>query len=117
MNSVAIELAANPKRIKTTERPIEKLIALNKTLFFIVFLLYLISLTVVPAIYARYGGRIGKTHGDRKLNTPANKHNNALRIIDEENISMSSIRLYIVCLERIPVILLLKVSGWGNHRK
>ena len=91
--------------------------ALNKTLFFIVFLLYLISLTVVPAMYARYGGRIGKTQGERKLNIPATKHNNALRIIDEENKSTSAIRVYIVCLERIPVILLLKASGLSYYRK
>jgi hypothetical protein len=89
-------LAANPKRIKTTERPSEKLMALNKTLFFIVFLLYFISLTVVPAMYARYGGRTGKTQGERKLNTPATKHNNALKMIDEENMSISGIRVYIV---------------------
>ena len=89
-------MAANPKRIKTTERPSEKLMAHNKTLFFIVSLLFLISPTVVPAIYARYGGRIGKTQGERKLNTPATKHNNALKIIDEENMSISGIRVYIV---------------------
>ena len=91
MNIDAIELAASPKRIKTRERPSAKLMALNKTFFFIVFLLFLISLTVVPAIYARYGGRIGKTQGDRKLKIPATKHNNALSIIDEENMSISSI--------------------------
>ena len=112
-----MELAANPRRIKTTERPSEKLIALKKTLFFIVFLLFLISVTVVPAIYARYGGRIGKTQGDRKLNTPAIKQNNALRIIDEENISISSIRLYIVYSKIIPVTLLLRVSDWSDLQK
>ena len=84
---------------------------------FIASLLFFISLTVVPAIYARYGGRIGNTQGERKLNIPAIKHNIALRIIDEENMSISSIFLYIVCLERIPVILLPKVFGLGNHQK
>jgi hypothetical protein len=26
---------------------------------------------LIPPIYARYGGTMGKTHGERKLNTPA----------------------------------------------
>ena len=92
-------MAANPKRIKTTERPSEKLIELNKTPFFIVSLLFLISLTVVPAMYAKYGGSIGKTQGERKLSTPANKQSSALKIIDEENKSIPNIRLYIVWLD------------------
>ena len=104
-----MELAAKPKRIKTTERPIEKLMALSNTPFLIVSLLFLISLTVVPAMYAKYGGSMGKTQGERKLRTPANKQSIALRIIDEENISMPNIHFYIVWLERIPVIQLLKV--------
>ena len=54
-------------------------------------LLFLISLTVVPVMYAKYGGSIGKTQGDRKLSNPATKHNKALRVIDEENISISNI--------------------------
>ena len=53
---------------------------------------------------------MGKTQGDRKLSSPATKHNRALRIIDEEKISISNIRLYIVCSEGIPLTLLLKVS-------
>ena len=89
-------MAAKPKRIKTTERPIEKLMALSNTLFLIVSLLFLISLTVVPAMYAKYGGSMGKTQGERKLRTPANKQSIALRIIDEENISIPNIGLYIV---------------------
>ena len=88
-------MAAKPKRIKTTERPIEKLMALSKTPFLIVSLLFLISLTVVPAIYAKYGGSIGKTQGDRKLSIPANKQSIALKIIDEENKSIPNIRPYI----------------------
>ena len=36
MNIDVIELAAKPKRINTTERPIEKLMALSKTPFLIV---------------------------------------------------------------------------------
>ena len=80
----------------TTERPSEKLIELNKTPFLIVSLLFLISLTVVPAIYAKYGGSIGKTQGDRKLSTPADKQSIALKIIDEENKSIPNIRFYIV---------------------
>ena len=102
-------MAAKPKRIKTTERPIEKLMALSNTPFLIVSLLFLISLTVVPAMYAKYGGSMGKTQGERKLRTPANKQSIALRINDEENISIPNIRVYIVWLEQIPVIQLLKV--------
>ena len=102
-------MAAKPKRIKTTERPIEKLMALSKTPFLIVSLLFLISLTVVPAMYAKYGGSMGKTQGERKLRTPANKQSIALRRIDEENISIPNIRFYIAWLERILVIQLLKV--------
>ena len=102
-------MAAKPKRIKTTERPIEKLMALSNTPFLIVSLLFLISLTVVPAMYAKYGGSMGKTQGERKLRTPANKQSIALRIIDEENISIPNIRFHIVWLERIPAIQLLKV--------
>ena len=83
--------------------------ALRKTPFLIVSLLFLISLTVVPAIYAKYGGSIGKTQGDRKLSIPANKQSIALKTIDEANKSIPNIRLYIVWLERIPVIQLLKV--------
>ena len=94
--------------MKTTERPSEKLIALSKMPLFIVSLLFLISLTVVPAIYARYGGSIGNTHGDRKLSKPAKKQSIALKMSDEENMSIPNIRLYIVCLERIPVTLLQK---------
>ena len=110
-------MAAKPRRIKTTERPIEKLMALSKTPFLIVSLLFLISLTVVPAIYAKYGGSIGRTQGDRKLSIPANRQSIALKIIDEENISIPNIRLYIVWLERIPVILLLKVFDYGYNQK
>ena len=110
-------MAAKPKRIKTTERPIEKLMALSTTPFLIVSLLFLISLTVVPAIYAKYGGSIGKTQGDRKLSIPANKHSIALKIIDEENKSIPNIRLYIVWLERIPVIQLLKAFDWSGHQR
>ncbi len=110
-------MAAKPKRIKTTERPIEKLMALSKTLFLIVSLLFLISLTVVPAIYAKYGGSMGKTQGERKLSIPANEQSIALKIIDEENISIPNMRLYIVWLERIPVIQLPKVFYWDDHRK
>ena len=110
-------MAAKPKRIKTTERPIEKLMALNKTPFLIVSLLFLISLTVVPAMYAKYGGSMGNTQGDKKLSTPANKQSSALRIIDEENISIPNIRLYIVWLELIPVIQLPKVFDRDEHRQ
>ena len=110
-------MAAKPKRIKTTERPIEKLMALSKTPFLIVSLLFLISLTVVPAIYAKYGGSIGKTQGDRKLSIPANKQSIALKIIDEENKSIPNIRLYIVWLERIPVIQLLKAFHWSDRQR
>ena len=110
-------MAASPKRIKTTERPIEKLMALSKTAFLTVSLLFLISLTVVPAIYAKYGGSMGKTQGDRKLSRPANKQSIALKIIDEENKSIPNIRLYIVWLERIPVIQLLKAFGWSDHQR
>ena len=110
-------MAAKPKRIKTTERPIEKLMALSKISFLIVSLLFLISLTVVPAIYAKYGGSIGKTQGDRKLSIPANKQSIALKIIDEENKSIPNIRLYIVWLERIPVIQLLKAFDWSDHQR
>jgi hypothetical protein len=110
-------LAAKPRRIKTTERPIEKLIALSKTPFLTVSLLFLISVTVVPAIYAKYGGSIGKTQGDRKLSIPANKQSIALKIIDEENKSIPNIRLYIVWLERIPVIQLLKAFDWSDHQR
>ena len=110
-------MAAKPKRIKTTERPIEKLMALSNTPFLIVSLLFLISLTVVPAIYAKYGGSMGKTQGDKKLSIPANEHSNALKIIDDENISIPNIRFYIVWLERIPVILLLIVFDEGDHQK
>ena len=83
--------------------------ALSNTPFLLVSLLFLISLTVVPAMYAKYGGSMGKTQGERKLRTPANKQSIALRRIDEENISIPNIRFYIVWLERIPVIQLLKV--------
>ena len=110
-------MAAKPKRIKTTERPTEKLMALSKTPFLTVSLLFLISVTVVPAIYAKYGGSIGKTQGDRKLSTPANKQSIALKIIDEENKSIPNIRLYIVWLERIPVIQLLKAFDWSDHQR
>ena len=110
-------MAANPKRIKTTERPSEKLIELNKIPLLIVSLLFLISLTVVPAIYAKYGGSIGKTQGDRKLSIPANKQSIALKIIDEENKSIPNIRLYIVWLERIPVIQLLKAFDWSGYQR
>ena len=91
--------------------------ALSKTPFLIVSLLFLISLTVVPAIYAKYGGSIGKTQGDRKLSIPANKQSIALKIIDEENKSIPNIRLYIVWLERIPVIQLLKAFDWSDHQR
>jgi hypothetical protein len=47
-------------------------------------------------MYAKYGGSIGKTQGERKLSTPANKLSIALNIIDEENKSIPNIRLYIV---------------------
>ena len=110
-------MAAKPKRIKTTERPIEKLMALSKTPFLTVSLLFLISLTVVPAIYAKYGGSMGKTQGERKLSIPANKQSIALKIIDEENISIPNIRLYIVWLGRIPVIQLLKALDWSDHQR
>ena len=83
--------------------------ALSKTPFLIVSLLFFISLTVVTAIYAKYGGSMGKTQGDRKLSIPANKQSIALKIIDEVNMSNPNIRLYILWLERIPVIQLLKV--------
>ena len=91
--------------------------ALSKTPFLIVSLLFLTSLTVVPAIYAKYGGSMGKTQGDRKLSIPANKQSIALKIIDEENKSIPNIRLYIVWLERIPVIQLLKAFDWSDHRR
>ena len=93
MNIEAIELAAKPKRIKTTERPTEKLMALSKTPFLIVLSLFLISLTVVPAIYAKYGGSMGKTQGDRKLSKPASEQMIALKTTDEENISIPNIHL------------------------
>ena len=89
-------MATKPKRIKTNERPSEKLMALNKITLFTELLLFLISPIVVPAMYATYGGRIGKTQGDRKLSTPANKHTSELKIIDEEKRSISDIRFYIV---------------------
>ena len=60
---------------------------------------------------------MGKTQGDRKLSKPANRQSSALKKIDEENISIPNIRLYIVCLERIPVILLLKVFDYGDNQK
>ncbi len=110
-------MAAKPKRIKTTERPIEKLMALSKTPFLTVSLLFLISLTVVPAIYAKYGGSMGKTQGDRKLNIPANKQSIALKVIDEENKSIPNIRLYIVWLARIPFIKLLKAFDLSDPQK
>ena len=110
-------MAAKPKRIKTTERPIEKLMALSKTPFLTVSLLFLISLTVVPAIYAKYGGSMGKTQGDRKLSIPAKRQSIALKIIDEENKSIPNIRLYIVWLWRIPVIQLLKAFDWNDHQR
>ncbi len=110
-------MAAKPKRIKTTERPIEKLMALSKTPFLTVSLLFLISLTVVPAIYAKYGGSMGKTQGDRKLNIPANKQSIALKVIDEENKSIPNIRLYIVWLARIPVIQLLKAFDLSDYQR
>ena len=110
-------MAAKPKRINTTERPIEKLMALSKIPFLIVSLLFLISLTVVPAIYAKYGGSMGKTQGDRKLSNPANKHSIALKIIGEENISIPNIRLYIAWLAGIPVIQLLKAFDWSDHQR
>ena len=91
--------------------------ALSKTPLFIDLLLLLISLTVVPAINAKYGGSMGKTQGDRKLSTPANKQSIALKIIDEENISISNIRLYIVWSEQIPVIQLLKAFDWSDHQR
>jgi hypothetical protein len=50
-------------------------------------------------MYAKYGGSIGKTQGERKLSTPANKQSSALKIIDEENKSIPNIRLYIVWLD------------------
>ena len=109
MNIDAIELAAKPSRIKTTERPSEKLMAVSKTPLLMVSSLFLISPTVVPAIYAKYGGSMGNTHGDRKLSRPANKQRIALKIIDEENISIPNISPYIVLFEQIPIILLLKV--------
>jgi hypothetical protein len=52
---------------------------------------------------------MGKTQGERKLSIPANEQSIALKIIDEENISIPNIRFYIVWLEGIPVIQLLKV--------
>ena len=110
-------MAAKPKRIKTTERPIEKLMALSKTPFLTVCVLFLISLTVVPAMYAKYGGSMGKTQGERKLRTPAHKQSIALRIIDEENISIPYIRLYIVSLEGSPVIQLLIAFDWSDHQR
>ena len=91
--------------------------ALSKTPFLIVSSLFLISLTVVPAIYAKYGGSMGKTQGDIKLSIPANKQSIALKIIDEENKSIPNIRLYIVWLERIPVIQLLKAFDWSDHQR
>ena len=91
--------------------------ALSKIPFLIVLLLFLISLTVVPAIYAKYGGSMGKTQGDRKLNNPANKQVIALKIIGEENISIPNIRLYIVWSEQIPVIQLLKAFDWSDHQR
>ena len=91
--------------------------ALSKTPFLTVSLLFLISLTVVPAIYAKYGGSIGKTQGDRKLNIPANKQSIALKVIDEENKSIPNIRLYIVWLARIPVIQLLKAFDLSDHQR
>ena len=110
-------MAAKPKRIKTTERPIEKLMALSNTPFLLVSSLFLISLTVVPAMYAKYGGSMGKTQGDRKLSIPANKQSIALKIIDEENKSIPNIRFYIVWLGRIPVIQLLKAFDWSDHQR
>jgi hypothetical protein len=77
----------------------------------------LISLTVVPAIYAKYGGSIVKTQGDRKLSIPANKQSIALKITDEENRSIPNIRLYIVWLERIPVIQLLKAFDRSDYQR
>ncbi len=91
--------------------------ALSKTPFLTVSLLFLISLTVVPAIYAKYGGSMGKTQGDRKLNIPANKQSIALKVIDEENKSIPNIRLYIVWLARIPVIQLLKAFDLSDYQR
>ena len=91
--------------------------ALSKIPFLTVSLLFLISLTVVPAMYAKYGGSMGKTQGDRKLSIPANEQSIALKIIDEENKSIPNIRLYIVWLKRIPVIQLLKAFDWSGHQR
>ena len=60
---------------------------------------------------------MGRTQGDRKLSRPATKHNKALRIIDEENISISNMRFYIVDVGRISATLLLTISCSGNHPK
>ena len=90
---------------------------INKTSFLIVSLLFLISLTVVPAIYAKYGGSMGKTQGDRKLSNPANKQSIALKVIDEENISIPNIRLYIVWSVQIPLIQLLKAFDSSDHQR
>ena len=60
---------------------------------------------------------MGKTQGDRKLSTPAKKQIIALKIIDEENISIPNIRFYIIWPERIPVIQLLKAFDWSDHQR
>ena len=53
----------------------------------------------LPTIYDINPGTMGRTQGERKLSTPANKQSIALNIIDEENKSIPNIRLYIVWLD------------------
>ena len=49
-----------------------------------------ISCTLIPAIYAKYAGTIGKTQGDKKLNTPAAVDINRANINGDEKRSTSA---------------------------
>tara|TARA_B100000700_G_C14361212_1_gene541596 strand:- start:54 stop:362 length:309 start_codon:yes stop_codon:yes gene_type:complete len=67
--------AAKPNIIKTVDNPKTKANAINpvpeELLELRLLGLDFIPAIDVPAINARYGGTIGKTHGDKKLSVPA----------------------------------------------
>ncbi len=65
---------ATPNAEKTTEKPSTKNIELKKTLVLLIasmLFLVLISDNVVPEIYARNAGTIGKIHGAKNEPIPA----------------------------------------------
>ena len=64
--------ALAPKLIKTNETPSKKKKEwLNNLPLIFTSLLFCKSLTLIPVMYDRYAGKIGKTQGDRKDNAPA----------------------------------------------